>query len=144
MKEIIVKYKIVLFVICVIAVIGIGTFGYFKFIKANNKNENSDNKKIDTNIENISEEDFSMTVDDVFYITGKGTVVTGKIEKGTINVNDTVRIVSEDKEEKSTVVTAIEMFRKTVDTASAGDNVGLLLKDIERNDIERGTVVMKP
>lgn len=83
--------------------------------------------------------EFSMTVEDVFTITGRGTVATGKIEKGSISVGDTVSINGE----KKVKVTGIEMFRKNTNTATAGDNVGLLLSDVTKSDICRGQVLSK-
>ena len=86
---------------------------------------------------------FLMPVEDVFTITGRGTVATGRVERGTIKMNDTVEIVGMGSS-KSTVVTGIEMFRKLLDEARAGDNVGLLLRGVDRSDIERGQVLCKP
>ncbi len=86
---------------------------------------------------------FLMPVEDVFSIKGRGTVATGRIERGKIKVNESVEIVG-IKETKSTVVTGVEMFRKSLDEGQAGDNVGLLLRGIEKNDIERGQVIAKP
>lgn len=89
------------------------------------------------------EKPFLMPVEDVFSIKGRGTVVTGRVERGQLKVNDTVEIVGV-RPTKSTVVTGIEMFRKMLDDAQAGDNVGLLLRGIEKNDVERGQVIAKP
>jgi elongation factor Tu len=86
---------------------------------------------------------FLMSVEDVFSIKGRGTVATGRIETGKININDEVEIVG-IKETKKTVVTGVEMFHKLLDSGMAGDNVGLLLRGIERTDIERGQVLAKP
>lgn len=86
---------------------------------------------------------FLMPIEDVFSIKGRGTVVTGRIERGVVRVNDTVEIVGL-RDTKSTVVTGVEMFRKTLDEGQAGDNVGLLLRGIEKADVERGQVVAKP
>ena len=86
---------------------------------------------------------FLMPVEDVFTITGRGTVATGRVERGTVKVNDTVEIVGMGSQ-KQTVVTGVEMFRKLLDEAVAGDNVGLLLRGIQRNEIERGQVLCKP
>lgn len=86
---------------------------------------------------------FLMPVEDVMTITGRGTVATGRVERGALNQGDTVEIVG-IKETKSTVVTGIEMFRKTLDSAVAGDNVGALLRGIDRTEIERGQVLAKP
>ena len=86
---------------------------------------------------------FLMPVEDVFTITGRGTVITGKIERGTVNVNDEVEIVG-IRDKQKTTVTGIEMFRKLLDYAEAGENVGLLLRGTKREDVERGQVVVKP
>jgi elongation factor Tu len=86
---------------------------------------------------------FLMAVEDVFTITGRGTVATGRVERGKLNLNDTVEIVG-IRETRSTVVTGIEMFRKTLDFAQAGDNIGALLRGVNRDQIERGQVLAKP
>ena len=86
---------------------------------------------------------FLMPVEDVFTITGRGTVATGRVERGTVKVGDTVEIVGLG-ESKSTVITGVEMFHKSLDAAIAGDNAGLLLRGIQRTDIERGQVLCKP
>jgi len=88
--------------------------------------------------------DFLMPIEDVFTITGRGTVVTGRIEQGIVRVGDKVQLVGISPETKETVVTGVEMFRKTLDEGQAGDNVGLLLRGIERDEVERGMVVAKP
>jgi len=87
---------------------------------------------------------FLMPVEDVFTITGRGTVATGRVERGVIKVGDTVEIVGLKEEKKQTVATGLEMFRKTLDQAEAGDNIGALLRGVERNEIERGQVLSKP
>ena len=86
---------------------------------------------------------FLMPVEDVFSIKGRGTVVTGRIERGIVKVNDTVEIVG-IRDTKSTVVTGVEMFRKSLDEGQAGDNVGVLLRGVEKEDVERGQVLAKP
>ncbi len=86
---------------------------------------------------------FLMPVEDVFTITGRGTVATGRVERGTVRMNDTVEIVGMGAK-RQTVITGVEMFRKLLDEARAGDNVGLLLRGIQRNEIERGQVICKP
>ncbi len=86
---------------------------------------------------------FLMPVEDVFSIKGRGTVVTGRITRGKVKVNDTVEIVGL-KESKKTVVTGVEMFRKTLDEGQAGDNIGVLLRGVEKTDVERGQVLAKP
>jgi elongation factor Tu len=87
---------------------------------------------------------FLMSVEDVFSIKGRGTVATGRIERGMVKVGDTVEIVGLRSEKKSTVVTGVEMFNKTLDSGMAGDNVGALLRGVEKDDIERGQVLCKP
>lgn len=87
---------------------------------------------------------FLMPVEDVFTITGRGTVVTGRVERGVINVNEEVEIVGIRPSTTKTTVTGVEMFRKLLDQGQAGDNVGLLLRGVKREDVERGQVVTKP
>ncbi|NLM79291.1 MAG: elongation factor Tu [Ruminococcaceae bacterium] len=87
---------------------------------------------------------FAMPVEDVFTITGRGTVATGRVERGIVKVGDPVEIVGLADEPRSTVITGVEMFRKLLDQAEAGDNVGVLLRGITRKDVERGQVVAKP
>jgi elongation factor Tu len=87
---------------------------------------------------------FLMSVEDVFSIKGRGTVATGRIERGMVKVGETVEIVGLRSDTKSTVVTGVEMFNKTLDSGQAGDNVGALLRGVEKNDIERGQVLCKP
>ena len=94
--------------------------------------------------ERESDKPFLMPVEDVFSITGRGTVATGRVERGTVKVQDTVEIVGLSEEKKSTVVTGVEMFRKLLDQAMAGDNIGALLRGIQRNEIERGQVLAAP
>ncbi len=91
-----------------------------------------------------TEKPFLMPVEDVFTITGRGTVVTGRVERGVINVNEEVEIVGIKATSTKTTVTGVEMFRKLLDQGQAGDNVGLLLRGIKREDVERGQVVVKP
>ena len=87
---------------------------------------------------------FLMPVEDVFTITGRGTVATGRVERGQLKAGETVEIVGLSEEKKSTVVTSMEMFRKTLDYVEAGDNVGCLLRGVDKNEIERGQVLCKP
>jgi elongation factor Tu len=87
---------------------------------------------------------FLMPIEDVFTITGRGTVVTGRVERGQVKVGDTVDIVGLSEEKKSTVVTGVEMFRKLLDYAEAGDNIGCLLRGVDRDEVERGQVLSKP
>ncbi|MGL4484385.1 MAG: EF-Tu/IF-2/RF-3 family GTPase, partial [Anaerovoracaceae bacterium] len=102
---------------------------------------------VDTFIPEPEREDdkpFIMPVEDVFSITGRGTVATGRVERGTLKVNDTVEIVGMTEEKRKVVVTGIEMFRKLLDDAQTGDNVGLLLRGVQRDEIERGQVLAAP
>ncbi len=87
---------------------------------------------------------FLLPVEDVFTISGRGTVATGRVERGVAHVNDPAEIVGLSEESKTTVITGLEMFRKTLDEAQAGDNVGALLRGIDKNNIERGQVIAKP
>jgi elongation factor Tu len=87
---------------------------------------------------------FLMPIEDVFTITGRGTVVTGRVERGVVKVNEEVEIVGIRDKSTKTTVTGVEMFRKLLDEGQAGDNVGLLLRGIKREDVERGQVVIKP
>ncbi len=87
---------------------------------------------------------FLMPVEDVFTITGRGTVATGRVERGTLHLNDEVEILGIHEDVRKTVVTGIEMFRKLLDEARAGDNIGALLRGVQRTDIERGQVIAKP
>ena len=87
---------------------------------------------------------FLMPIEDVFTITGRGTVVTGRVERGTVKLQDEVEIVGLAPEKKKSVVTGVEMFRKLLDQAEAGDNIGVLLRGIEKKDVERGQVLAKP
>ena len=91
-----------------------------------------------------NEKPFLMPIEDIFSITGSGTVVTGRIETGTIHVNDPVELVGFGDAPRSTTVTGVEMFRKLLDQGEAGDNVGLLLRGIDKKDVKRGEVVAKP
>jgi len=93
--------------------------------------------------ERDTEKTFLMAVEDVFSITGRGTVATGRIERGMVSVGDTVELVGL-KDTKSTTVTGIEMFQKTLDQGMAGDNVGILIRGIQKTDIERGMVLAQP
>jgi elongation factor Tu len=91
-----------------------------------------------------TEKPFLMPVEDVFSITGRGTVATGRIETGVINTGDEVHIIGLGADKKKTTITGVEMFRKILDTGEAGDNVGLLLRGVEKTDIKRGMVIAKP
>jgi len=94
--------------------------------------------------ERDTDKPFLMPVEDVFSITGRGTVATGRVERGTIKVGDEIEIVGITEETKKSVVTGVEMFRKLLDSAQAGDNIGALLRGVERTQIERGQVLAKP
>ena len=94
--------------------------------------------------ERDTDKPFLMPVEDVFTITGRGTVATGRVERGTLHLNDEVEIVGVKEETQKTVITGIEMFRKLLDEAQAGDNIGALLRGINRDQIERGQVLAKP
>ncbi|MCQ4689740.1 elongation factor Tu [Clostridium sp. SL.3.18] len=91
-----------------------------------------------------TDQPFLMPVEDVFTITGRGTVATGRVERGVLHVNDEVEIVGIKEETRKTVVTGIEMFRKLLDEGQAGDNIGALLRGVQRTEIERGQVLVKP
>ncbi|MFJ8259696.1 elongation factor Tu [Peribacillus asahii] len=91
-----------------------------------------------------TDKDFMMPVEDVFSITGRGTVATGRVERGQIKVGDVIEIIGLSEEPKSTTVTGVEMFRKLLDYAEAGDNIGALLRGVAREDIQRGQVLAKP
>lgn len=94
--------------------------------------------------ERATDQPFLMPVEDIFSITGRGTVATGRVERGTVKVGDTVELVGLTNEVRDVVVTGVEMFHKLLDVAEAGDNVGLLLRGVQRNEIERGQVLAAP
>jgi len=94
--------------------------------------------------ERAVDQPFLMSVEDVFSIKGRGTVATGRVERGVVNVGDPVEIVGLDEETKKTTVTGVEMFNKTLEQGQAGDNVGCLLRGVEKNEVERGQVLAKP
>ncbi len=94
--------------------------------------------------ERDNDKPFLMPIEDVFSITGRGTVVTGRIERGMVKVGETVDIIGMQEEKQSTTVTGVEMFRKLLDSGQAGDNVGLLLRGTDKEEVERGMVVIKP
>ena len=94
--------------------------------------------------ERKADQPFLMPVEDVFSITGRGTVATGRVERGTLKLSEEVEIVGLSSETRKVVVTGIEMFRKLLDEAQAGDNIGALLRGVQRNEIERGQVLAKP
>ena len=94
--------------------------------------------------ERDSDKPFLMPVEDVFSITGRGTVVTGRVERGVLKVSDEIEIVGLTEEKRKVVVTGIEMFHKLLDSAEAGDNAGLLLRGVQRTEVERGQVLAKP
>ena len=113
-----------------------------KYVKAIDELMDAVDSWIDTPVRD-TEKPFLMSIEDVFTITGRGTVVTGRVERGILKLNDEVEIVGL-KDTKKTVVTGIEMFRKSLDFAEAGDNAGVLLRGINRDDVERGQVLAKP
>jgi elongation factor Tu len=125
-----------------------------KALQSSGKREDADAKpifdlmdKVDEYIptpERALDKPFLMPVEDVFTITGRGTVGTGRVERGQVKVGEEVEIVGLTSETRKSVVTGIEMFRKLLDTGIAGDNIGVLLRGVERNDIERGQVLAKP
>jgi len=94
--------------------------------------------------ERDTEKPFLMPIEDVFSITGRGTVVTGRVERGILKVGDTIDIIGMQEEKQTTTVTGIEMFRKLLDQAQAGDNAGVLLRGTKKDDVERGMVLVKP
>lgn len=94
--------------------------------------------------ERQTDKPFMMPVEDVFSITGRGTVATGRVERGQVKVGDVIEIVGIAEEAKSTTVTGVEMFRKLLDYAEAGDNIGALLRGVSRDEIQRGQVLAKP
>jgi len=94
--------------------------------------------------ERDTDKPFLMPIEDVFTITGRGTVVTGRVERGQVKVGDEVHIVGLQEESRKTVVTGVEMFRKMMDYAEAGENIGCLLRGVERKEVERGQVLAKP
>ena len=94
--------------------------------------------------ERDTDKPFLMPIEDIFSITGRGTVATGRVERGTLKLNDTVEIVGLTDEKRKVVVTGIEMFRKLLDEAQTGDNIGALLRGVQRNEIERGQVLSEP
>ena len=94
--------------------------------------------------ERATDKPFLMPVEDVFTITGRGTVATGRVERGTLHVNDEVEIIGIHEDKRKTVVTGVEMFRKLLDEAQAGDNIGALLRGVQRTEIERGQCLVKP
>ncbi len=91
-----------------------------------------------------NDQPFLMPIEDVFSITGRGTVATGRVERGTLKVGDEVELVGLSDEKRKVVVTGVEMFKKTLDAAETGDNIGALLRGIQRDEIERGQVLSKP
>lgn len=94
--------------------------------------------------ERDTDKPFMMPVEDVFSITGRGTVATGRVERGQVKVGDEVEVIGIEEESKKVVVTGVEMFRKLLDYAEAGDNIGALLRGVAREDIQRGQVLAKP
>ncbi len=166
------KRKPLIIIVSIVIILIVATFIYFKFIKTNqnethntnhsqqsiNNKDNIEDSTVDTNTNNSNkivitctpekEYDkngpFLMAIEDVFTITGKGTVVTGRIERGTINLNDPVQIIGLNNEIKTTTIIEIERLRENLDTATAGDSIGLLLSGIERGEVQTGQVLAKP
>ena len=116
--------------------------GDSKYLEAIDELMNAVDAWIETPVRD-TDKPFLMSIEDVFTITGRGTVVTGRVERGKLNLNDEVEIVGL-RDTRKTVVTGIEMFRKSLDYAEAGDNAGVLLRGINREDVERGQVLAKP
>ncbi len=144
--------KWVIIIIVALVVIALIVFGVSKLF---NKPEQNTPQELPTsepinNVEPIndanvpSSDAFLMYVEDVFSITGRGTIVTGRIKRGTVSLDDNVQIVGLDNKVVDSVVTGIEVFRKQLDTASEGENVGLLLRGVSRDQVERGQVISKP
>jgi translation elongation factor EF-Tu-like GTPase len=121
--------NITLIIVIIVAVLIVGS----RFLKKNDTSTDTLSKT-----QTFNDGTFSMVIDDVFTITGRGTVVTGHIDKGSIRLNDVVKVAG-----LTTTVTGIEMFRKHLDYAEEGDNVGLLLKDVGRNDVQKGQIITK-
>ncbi len=119
----------------------------FGFKKKNDLQQEIDNYKENSDINFRSygnSADFKITIEDVFTITGRGTVIVGKIQSGSISVGDSVKILDSNGNEKQiTTVSGIEMFRKLLNTANAGDNVGLLLQNVKRTDVMKGDMLVK-
>ncbi len=140
--------KMILIIIAIVIVIGIAVFGYFKFIKNSNRKQqmNETENKVDsnTNLKYDKTGAFLMAIEDVYEISGKGIVVTGKIDRGTVKVGDSIQIVGLSKEKVTTTVLGIEMFRNQSESAEIGDNVGILLKDVTKNQVARGQVLAQP
>ena len=131
-----------------------GLFDFFKkpknmmeeYYEERNKREAANQQAEDFQYNPIGQQDFSefrITVEDVFTITGRGTVITGQVESGEVRVGDTLRIQRVNGQIGTTVVTGIEQFRKMLDYAKTGDNVGMLLRDVTKNDIGKGDVLTK-
>ena len=147
---------ILLLIIVIIVLVVVFLFGVKKFRKKdstpndnqqmqeNNNTNNTGTVDPGTNLTYDKNGAFLMNIEDSFTITGRGTVVTGKVARGTVHLNDEVQIIGLDKEIKTTTVTAIEMFRQSKESAEAGDNVGILLKDASLEDVLRGQVLAQP
>jgi hypothetical protein len=115
-------------------------------LDSNLNNSNTTSNTVDSNVNKTMDETgaFLMPIEDVFSVSGRGTIVTGRIERGTVKIGDDVQIIGLNNEKINTQITGIEMFRKALDTAKAGDNVGLLLKGVARDEVKRGQLVIKP
>lgn len=155
--------KHIMIIITAIIVIGICILAYTKVMKSSDEKTQPDTQQTQQNSTNQSNTNnisgtvdpntdltndktgaFLMPIEDVFTISGRGTVVTGRIERGTINIGDTIQIIGLNHEIITTTVLGIEMFRKELDSAEAGDNAGIVLKDVAREDVERGQVLAQP
>lgn len=131
-----------------------GLFDFFKkssesdvelYYKERSKliNEQSNNIQYNSSANNVFQSGFSLMVEDVFSIRGKGTVVTGRIKSGSVRTGDTVTLQRVNGTTRSVIVVGIEKFSKMLDFAQVGDNVGMLLKDVSKNDISRGDILIK-
>ena len=134
------KKSIFLSIFIVIVILIIGVFGASKIMK---KSNNTGPVESNTNLTNDKNYAFLMVIEDVFTITNRGTAVTGKIERGTIKVNDEVQIIGLNRKIITTTITGVEVLKKTSGYAEAGDNVSIILKDISREDVQRGYKLVK-
>lgn len=138
-----VNTRMLIIIAIIITVIIVGIIFFSKLLEEKG-GENIPAKNNNTNTTYDENGAFLLRIEDVFTITGRGTVVTGKVERGTIKMNDEVQIIGLDKEIITTIVTGIEMFRSTLDQATVGDNVGILLRGVKRDQVQKGQVVAKP
>lgn len=143
-KKFVLVAIIIVIVLAVVAVVGVSKLAKKDTSKTNNTVNSTETVDSDTNLSYDKDGAFLMAVEDAYTITGRGTVVTGRVERGTIKLNDEVQIIGLNHEIITTIVTNIEMSGKLVDYAEMGDNVGILLKDVSRDDVEIGQVLAKP